>query len=90
MLFQDTYGLKLRGSKCILMAIKEEEERQRKIGQHSAVFRSVTYSAAVSQESVQKFTVDMNIHRSIYVSECDWDRGAHRRICTLGAEYGLP
>lgn len=48
------------------MAMKEKEERLRKTGQHGAVLRSVTCSAAVNQESVQKFKVDVNIHRSIY------------------------
>lgn len=60
------------------MKEKEEEEREKKNSQHGAVLRSVTYSATVDQESVQKFNIDVNIHRSIYVSECDWGRGAHR------------
>lgn len=46
-------------------------------GQHGAVLRSLTYSAAVDQESVWKFDADVNIHRSIYVRECDWDRRGH-------------
>lgn len=57
--------------------VMKEEERERKTA-NMELFSGLTYSAAVDQESVQKFNVDVNIHRSVYVSECDWGRRAHR------------
>lgn len=70
------------------MAMKESEERERKtdIGQALSCFQvRDKFCSCASRVFSEVQRMLLNIHRSIYVSECDWGHG----ICTSGAEQRL-